>query len=289
MSTASPTRIVYVNGQFCPYSEAKLSIMDRGFLFGDGIYEVSAVLGGKLVDNEAHLRRLSRCLGEIDIRNPHSIAEWIELQKRLIQMNALEEGLVYIEVTRGVWERDFTCPPDLAPSVVMFTQAKSLAHSPAADAGVAVISVPDQRWARRDIKSVNLLGQVIAKFAAKTAGVAEAWMVEEGFVTEGASSSAFIISHANAIITRPLSQSILPGITREMVQALARAHGLEFIERAFTIEEAYAAREAFYTSAGSFVMPVIRIDDRIIGEGVAGPLATELRARYIVAARASAQ
>ena len=205
MTNPSPARIVYVNGRFCPYAEAAIPIMDRGFLFGDGIYEVSAVLDGKLVDNEGHLRRLNRCLSEINIRNPHSIPEWVDLQKRLIEMNALEEGLVYIEVTRGVWERDFTCPPDLQPSVVMFTQAKTLAESPAADAGVAVLSVPDQRWARRDIKSVNLLGQVIAKFAAKSAGFAEAWMVQDGFVTEGASSNAFIISDANAIITRPLS------------------------------------------------------------------------------------
>lgn len=289
MTNPSPTRMVFVNGRFCPYEQASIPIMDRGFLFGDGIYEVSAVLDGKLVDNEAHLRRLNRCLGEISIRNPYGIAEWIDLQKRLIAMNALEEGLVYIEVTRGVWERDFTCPPDLEPGVVMFTQAKTLADSPAARAGVAIISVPDQRWARRDIKSVNLLGQVLAKFAAKSAGVAEAWMVEDGFVTEGASSNAFIISHAHEIITRPLSHSILPGITRQAVQALARTHGLAFVERPFALDEAYDAREAFYTSAGSFVTPVARIDGRDIGTGKAGPLATELRARYIEAARAGAQ
>ncbi len=285
MTTTTFSRIVYVNGRFCPIGEATVSIMDRGFLFGDGIYEVSAVLDGRLVDNPAHLKRLDRCLGEINIRNPHTVPEWIALQSRLIESNRVVEGLVYIEVTRGAWERDFTCPPDLEPGVVMFTQSKAVADVPAAKSGVSVISVPDMRWARRDIKSVNLLPQVLAKFAAKTAGVAEAWMVQDGFVTEGASSTAFIISAAGEIITRPLSSAVLPGITRHTIMALAKAHSLKLVERLFTLEEAYQAREAFFTSASSFVMPVVRIDSETIGSGTPGPLASDLRARYIAAAR----
>lgn len=285
MTTTAPARIVYVNGTFCPIEQATIPVMDRGFLFADGIYEVSAVLDGRLVDNEAHLRRLDRCLGEIAITNPHTLAEWVALQTRLVEVNAVREGLVYLQVTRGVWEREFTCPPDIAPSVVMFTQARAVVDVPAARTGVPIISVPDMRWARRDIKSLNLLPQVLAKFAARSAGVAEAWMVQDGCVTEGASSTAFIITADGQIITRPLSQTVLPGITRQSVMALAGAHGLQLVERPFTLEEACQAREAFFTSASSFVMPVIRIDDRVIGAGVPGPLVSDLRARYIAAAR----
>jgi len=284
MSSIASPRIVYVNGRFRPIEEATVPIMDRGFLFGDGIYEVTAVLDGKFIDNEPHLQRLDRSLGEIGIRNPHSMKEWIAIQRELISRNNLTEGSVYIEVTRGVFEREFTCPPDIPPTVVMFTQARKLREHPTANTGVAIITVPDLRWARRDIKSTALLAQVLAKQAAKAAGVAEAWMVQDGFVTEGASSTAFIITENREIVTRPLSNAVLPGITRQAVMALAAKHGLTCVERLFTVEEAKTAQEIFFTSATTFVMPVVAIDGEIVGGGQPGPLARELRKFYFEAA-----
>ncbi len=188
------SRIVYLNGSFVPFEEARIPIMDRGFLFADGIYEVSAVLNGRLVDHEAHLARLDRSLAEIRIANPYSAAEWTRLQEELVRRNGLAEGLVYMQVTRGVAERDFAFPKEAEPTVMMFTQVKSITRSPAAETGVAVVTVPDLRWKRRDIKSVALLAQVLAKQAAAEAGVFEAWMVEDGYVTEGSSSTAFIVT-----------------------------------------------------------------------------------------------
>jgi D-alanine transaminase len=283
MSASAAPRIVYVNGRFCPVEEATIPIMDRGFLFGDGIYEVTAVLDGKFIDNEPHLARLDRSLAAIGIKNPHTLAEWIAIQRELVTRNALKEGSVYIEVTRGVYEREFTCPPDIQPTVVMFTQPRPVRHNPSAVTGVPIITVPDLRWARRDIKSVALLAQVLAKQAAKAAGVAEAWMIEDGYVTEGASSTAFIITAAKEIVTRPLSNSVLPGITRQTVMKLAAKHGLKLVERLFTIEEAIKAQEVFFTSATTIAMPVIKIDDTIVSGGKPGPLAQELRALYIEA------
>ncbi|MDB5591075.1 D-amino-acid transaminase [Enterovirga sp.] len=279
------SRIVYVNGSFVPYDEARIPIMDRGFLFADGIYEVSAVIEGRLVDNEAHLARLERSLGEIRIRNPHSAAEWTRLEEELVSRNALTEGLVYMQVTRGVAERDFAFPADVSPTVVMFTQEKRMTDAPGAETGVAVITVPDLRWARRDIKSVALLAQVLAKQAAAEAGVAEAWMVEDGQVTEGGSSTAFIVTRDGCIVTRPLSHAILPGITRQALLRLAEETQLRIEERPFTPEEAKGAAEAFLTSATSLVMPVVSIDGRAVGEGRPGPIARRLRALYLEAAR----
>lgn len=279
-------RTAYVSGAFVPFADAAVPITDRGFLFADGIYEVSAVLEGKLVDNDGHLARLDRSLREIRIANPHTHDEWVGLQTEMIQRNALREGTVYIQVTRGAAERDFAFPPNAVPTVVMFTQAKNIADAPAARTGARVISVPDLRWARRDIKSVALLAQVLAKQAAAEAGVAEAWMVQDGFVTEGGSSTAFIITAQGRIVTRPLSRDILPGITRQSVLALAAETGLTLEERPFTLDEAFAADEAFFTSASSFVMPVIAIDDRMIGGGQPGPYTRRLRDLYIAAARA---
>src|SRR3954464_9195310 len=235
------SRIVFVNGAFVPFEEAKVPIMDRGFLFADGIYEVSAVLNSRLVDNAAPLPRLERSLGEIRIRNPYTAAEWTRLQEELVRRNGLVEGTVYMEVTRGVAEREFAFPADAKPTVVMFTQVKNISHAPAAEVGVAVVTVPDIRWQRRDIKSVALLAQVLAKQAAAEAGVAEAWMVEDGHVTEGGSSTAFIITTDGRIVTRPLSTAVLPGITRHAVMRLAAEHGLALDERLFTVEEAHGA------------------------------------------------
>jgi len=280
------SRTVFVNGAFVPFEEACLPIMERGFLFADGIYEVSAVVNGLLVDNEAHLARLDRSLGEISIANPYSAAEWTRLEEEIVRRNGLVEGTVYMQVTRGVAERDFAFPKDASPTVVMFTQPKTIVNHPGAKTGVAVITVPDLRWKRRDIKSVALLAQVLAKQAAAEAGVAEAWMVEEGLVTEGGSSTAFIATHDGRLVTRPLSNAILPGITRLSVMQLARETGTVVEERLFTLEEAHAAAEAFFTSASTFVMPVVAIDGRTVGDGTPGPLTRRLRELYIAMAGA---
>ncbi len=275
------SRIVYVNGHFLPEEKASIPLMDRSFLFGDGIYEVSAIINGRLVDNDAHLKRLARSLNEIDIPNPYSEQGWIEKQSKLIKDNNLNEGIIYIQVSRGVFEREFASPDHLRPTVAMFTQEKIILDTPLAKTGAKVITVPDQRWERRDIKSVSLLAQVLAKRASQKAGAHEAWMVEDGFVTEGASSTAFIITNQNEIITRPLSNDILPGITRMSVMKLAQDEGLKIIERPFTIAEALGSSEAFYTSASSFVMPVISIDGKKISSGSPGRLSTMLRDIYI--------
>ena len=275
------SRTVFLNGSFVPYEEAKISVMDRGFLFADGIYEVAAVLDGRLVDNEAHLARLDRSLGEIRIQNPYSQPDWTRLEAALVRRNNLKEGLVYMEVTRGAAERDFGFPAaDTAPTVVMFTQPKNIRQSPTAQTGIAVITVPDLRWKRRDIKSVGLLGQVLAKQAAVEAGVGDAWMVEDGFVTEGSSSTAFIVTADKRLVTRPLSNAILPGITRVAVMKLAREAGLTVEERLFTVDEAHEAIEAFNTSASSIVLPIVQIDGKPVGTGKPGPLAIRLRALY---------
>ena len=282
------SRIVFVNGEFVPYEEAHVSIMDRGFLFADGIYEVAAVLNGRLVDNEAHLARLVRCLGEIGITSPYTIEEWTQHEEELVKRNGIVEGLVYMQVTRGVWERDFPFPPaDVKPTVVMFTQEKSITGSKLPETGAKVITVPDLRWKRRDIKSVALLAQVLAKQEAAKAGVSEAWMVEDGYVTEGGSSTAFIITQDGRIVTRPLSNAILPGITRQAVMRLAEEQGLTLEERLFTVEEALDAAEAFYTSASAFVMPAVEIDGKPIADGKPGPLTRRLRTLYLDMAQAT--
>ena len=283
------SRIVFINGSFLPYEEAKVPVMDRGFLFADGIYEVSAVLNSRLVDNDAHLARLERSLKEIRIPNPYAPEEWTRLEEELVRRNGLVEGVVYMQVTRGVAERDFAFPKDAKPTVVMFTQVKTISRSPAAEAGVAVVTVEDLRWKRRDIKSVALLAQVLAKQAAAEAGVAEAWMVEDGHVTEGSSSTAFIITKDRRIVTRPLSNAILPGITRRSVMRLASEAGLRIEERLFTVEEAHGAAEAFLTSASSFVMPVVAIDGRPVGTGKPGQLTRRLRQLYLEMAGAPAK
>jgi D-alanine transaminase len=280
-------RTVYVNGSFLPYEKARIPIMDRGFLFADGIYEVSAVLDGKLIDNEAHLARLDRSLGEIRIANPYPTEKWIELEKELVELNGLREGLVYMQVTRGVADRDFAFPKDVEPTVVMFTQEKNMTKAPAAERGASVITVPDLRWKRRDIKSVALLAQVLAKQAAAEAGVAEAWMVEDGKVTEGGSSTAFIITRDGTIVTRALSHDILPGITRKTVMRLAEEAQLRVEERAFSVEEALDADEAFLTSATSLVLPVVSIDSKPVGSGNVGPLVRRLRELYLDMAHAT--
>jgi D-alanine transaminase len=282
------SRIVFLNGSFLPIEEARVPFMDRGFLFGDGVYEGVGVLEGRLIDNEAHLERLERSLGEVRISNPHTRAEWTALEEEIVRRNGMAEGFIYFQVTRGVAERDFFFPEDAKPTVAMFTQAKAIVHAPAAQTGIAVVTVPDQRWARRDIKSISLLAQVLAKQAAKEAGAQEAWMVEDGYVTEGGSSSAFIITRKNRIVVRPLSRAILPGITRQSLFRLSNEAGIALEERPFTVEEAYEAAEAFLTSASNFVLPVVSIDRQPVADGRPGALTKRLRELYLAMATAPA-
>ena len=281
-------RTVYVNGEYLPEDQARVSVFDRGFLFADGVYEVSSVVDGKLVDNAAHLQRLKRSLAEIGLNAPASDAEIEAIQRQMVARNALTEGIVYLQVTRGAADRDFAYPKETRPSLVMFTQVKHVVDNPPAARGIAVITLPDIRWRRRDIKTIGLLPASMAKQAAVEAGADDAWMVEDGLVTEGSSNNAFIITMDGVIVTRDLSNSILHGITRRAVLAIAVREGLGIEERAFTPDEAYGAAEAFVTSASTFVMPVVRIDDHILGNGAPGPITNKLRALYIQLARAEA-
>jgi D-alanine transaminase len=282
-------RTVYVNGEFVDEVDAKVSVFDRAFLFADGVYEVSSVLGGRLVDNAAHLARLERSLSELRIEPPASGEEIEAIQCELIERNELEEGTVYLQVTRGSADRDFNFPLDATPTMVMFTQSKSILNNPKVAQGIKVITLPDIRWRRRDIKTVGLLAASMAKQAAFEAGADDAWMVEDGHVTEGSSNNAYIVTAEGTIVTRHLSNDILHGITRAAVVRLCEREGITLEQRAFTVEEAENAREAFITSASAFVMPVVQIDDRVIGNGRPGTIATSLRELYIEEALASAQ
>ena len=281
-------RIVYVNGRFVPESEAHVSIFDRGFLFGDGVYEVSSVLDRGLVDNAAHLARLERSLGELGMTLPLSPDEIVRAQKELVARNDVDEGVVYLQVTRGPADRDFAYPAEPKPTVVMFTQKKSIVDGPLATRGIQVITLPDLRWKRRDIKTVGLLAASMAKQAALDAGAADAWMVEHGFVTEGSSNNAYIVTGGGTVVTRDLGNEILHGITRAAVLRLSREHQIAVEERAFTVGEAKRAAEAFMTSASSFVIPVVGIDGERIGDGKPGAITGRLREIYIESARAGA-
>ncbi|TMJ59302.1 MAG: D-amino-acid transaminase [Alphaproteobacteria bacterium] len=282
-------QIAYVNGSFVPMADAKVSILDRGFLFADGIYEVAAVLDGKLIDNASHLARLQRSVGEISLALPETIERIQEIQKELVARNNLVNGMVYLEVTRGAdTGRDFAFPKDVKPTLIMFTSVKDIVNAASAKSGIGVITVPDIRWARRDIKSVALLAQVLAKQAAAEKHAGEAWMIEDGMVTEGGSSSAFILTHDDVLVTRQNSSAILPGCTRKAVVALAEERQLRVEERPFSVEEALAAKEAFITSATVFVQAVVSIDGKTVANGKPGPMTGRLREIYIDFARASA-
>lgn len=283
-------QIAYVNGSFVPMADAKVSILDRGFLFADGIYEVAAVLDGRLIDNASHLARLQRSVGEIALALPETLERIQEIQKELIARNHLVNGMVYLEVTRGAdTGRDFAFPKVVKPTLVMFTSVKDVVNAPAAKTGIGVITLPDIRWTRRDIKSVALLAQVLAKQAAAEAGAGEAWMIEDGKVTEGGSSSAFILTQDDVLVTRNNSSAILPGCTRKAVVALAEERQLRVEERPFTVEEALAAKEAFVTSATLFVQAVVSIDGKPVANGKPGPMTLRLREIYVDFARATAE
>ena len=284
------TRTVYVNGDYLPEDQATVSIFDRGFLMADGVYEVVSVLDGKLLDFEGHLRRLKRSLGELSMDNPLSDQDYLEVHRALVEKNDLVDGMIYMQVTRGnPGDRDFAFPPaGTKPTVVLFTQSKpGLADNPMAQTGMKIISVEDQRWARRDIKTVQLLYPSLAKMEAKAKGVDDAWLVEDGVVTEGTSNNAYIVKNG-AIITRELSHDILHGITRAAVLCFAKEAQMQVEERGFTLDEAKDADEAFVTSASAFVMPVVEIDGVAVGGGKVGPVAQRLREIYLEEMRKSA-
>lgn len=287
MIAADDPRIAYVNGNFVPLAEAKISVLDRGFLFADGVYEVTAVIDGKLVDNAAHLARLERSLGEIEMGHPVPLDTLTDLQLELARRNNLTEGGIYLQVTRGAAERDFSYPKDAKPSLVMFTQTRNLVDDPRAETGVAVVTTPDLRWKRRDIKSVSMIAQTIAKQEAAKVGAAEAIMVEDGIVTEGSSSTVWLVKDGK-LVTRNLSNSVLPGITRLSVMALCEEQGLEVEERTYTVDELHEADEVFITAATTLVMPVVKVDDRVMSNGAPGPTASRLRQLYIAMAKKTA-
>lgn len=275
-------RTVYVNGNYVPENEAKVSVFDRGFLFGDGIYEVASVLGGKLIDFPAHIARLHRSAGELGMRIDVSDDELLAIHRELVARNDVEEGVVYLQMTRGAIDRDFLFDTDkLTPTLVLFTQTRPLIDTAVAKNGMKIVSIPDLRWGRCDIKTVQLLYPSLGKMEAKSRGADDAWMVRDGVVTEGTSNNAFIITRDGTIVTRPLSNSILPGITRAALMAYSEANGTKVEEREFTIEEARDAAEAFISSASVFVGPVISIDGVELSGGKPGPVTLGLRKTYI--------
>ena len=278
------SRIVYVNGHYMPEEDATISIFDRGFLMADGVYEVTSVLGGKLIDFAGHLARLERSLGELDMEMPMSADEMLEVHRKLVADNDIEDGLVYLQVTRGnAGDRDFVFPDaaEVPLTVVLFTQSKpGITTSAASQNGIKVISVDDIRWGRRDIKTVQLLYPSMVKMMAKKAGCDDGWLVEDGKVTEGSSNNAYIVK-GNKIITRELSTDILHGITRAAVLRFAAEAQMEIEERSFTIAEAQAADEAFITSATTFVQGVVEIDGAVLGDGKPGAVSNRLREIYL--------
>ncbi|MBU2959338.1 D-amino-acid transaminase [Citreicella sp. C3M06] len=283
------SRIVYLNGQWLPEDEAKVSIFDRAFLMGDAIYEVTCVLDGALLDYAGHAARLRRSAAELGLVLPLDDDALLAAHHEIVARNDLQSGMIYLQLSRGVAERDFAFPPEgTEPTLVMFTQAKDVLVNRAAETGISVALLPDLRWGRRDIKTVQLLYPSMAKMEAKARGADDAWLVEDGFVTEASAATAHIVTAEGKLVTRALSHALLPGVTRAAILALAARHGVEIEERAFTPDEARKAREAFITSATNFVVPVVRIDGEVIGDGAPGALTRELRAQYIASRRATA-
>jgi D-alanine transaminase len=277
------SRIAYVNGRYLPHGDAKVAVEDRGYQFADGVYEVCEVRGGHLVDERRHMARLDRSLGELRIARPMSPAALKIVLRETVRRNRVRDGIVYLQVTRGAARRDFPFPAaGTRPSLVVTARSSDLERlEKIAAEGIAVVTVPDMRWQRVDIKSVALLPNVLAKQSARDQGAREAWLTDaQGRITEGASSNAWIVNRDGKLMTHPLGHDILPGITRSVVFDVIKAHGLAVEERAFTVEEAYAAREAFITSASQIVLPVVSINGRPVGNGAPGLIATALRRDY---------
>lgn len=279
-------RTVYLNGDFLPEAEAKISPFDRGFLFADAIYEVVAVIDAKLVDFEGHFVRLERSLADIKMPLPMDREKLVGVLRGLVQHNDLVEGVIYLQVSRGVAERDFAFPaPETPQTFFAMTQTKNLTQNTLAEAGLRVVTLDDLRWRKCDVKTVQLLYPSLAKMEAKALGADDAWLVSDGFVTEGTSNNAYIVTHEGEIITRNLGSEILAGITRTSVLACAKSLGYTVVERAFTPQEAEEAKEAFITSASTFVMPVVQINNHVLGNGAPGPVAEALRIEYLKVAR----
>lgn len=282
------SRIAYVNGRFVPHARASVHVEDRGYQFADGIYEVLAVRNGLLVDEAPHMERFRRSLAELRIAEPMSPAALAIVMRRLIRENRLKDGILYLQATRGVAPRDHLFPADAATSLVATVQRARPPSAAAIENGVAVITRPDIRWRRCDIKSVGLLANLLAKQAAREAGAYEAWFVgEDGFITEGSSTNAWIVTMDGEVVTRGTDNTILAGVTRKVLLELARRDGLKVAERPFTPEEAMNAREAFLTSTTSIVLPVTAIDGRTVGNGKPGSVALRLRRLYLGAASGS--
>jgi D-alanine transaminase len=284
------SRIAYVNGRYLAMRDAKVHVEDRGYQFGDGVYEVCEVRGGRLIDERRHLARLTRSLGELRIQTPMSSKALGIVLREVVARNRIGYGVVYLQVTRGVARRDHAFPiPEAKPSLVVTARALNKARNEALAAkGIAVISVPDNRWGRVDIKTIGLLPNVLARQAAIEQGARDAWFVgRDSTVTEGASANAWIVTQAGKVVTRPADRAILRGITRGVLVDAIKAQGLEIEERAFTLDEAYAAREAFVTAATQIVLPVVRIDSHVIGGGTPGPVAIALRRAFHDFAEAS--
>jgi D-alanine transaminase len=276
-------RIAYVNGRYIPHRDAVVHIEDRGYQFSDGVYEVCEIRGGRIVDERRHMERLTRSLAELRIAAPMSNAALAIVLRECVRRNRVRDGIVYLQVTRGVARRDHAFPPPgTVPSVVVTARSLDAAgNERTAAEGIAVVTLPDNRWERVDIKAVALLPNVLAKQAAREQGAKEAWLVDrDGHVTEGSSSNAWIVTKGGKVVTRQADKGILRGITRTVLLEAIKAHGLELEERPFTPDEAYGAREAFVTSASQIVMPVVRIDDRAIGNGAPGLVATALREAF---------
>ncbi|MDF2368738.1 D-amino-acid transaminase [Sneathiella sp.] len=276
------SRIAYVNGQYLPHRDASVHIEDRGYQFADGVYEVVTIVGGRMIDEAGHLDRLWRSLDELSMDPPMNREPLKFVMREVIRQNGIRDGIIYLQVTRGVAPRDHPFPKNTPSSLVMTAKRLSMEKgAKTAEEGVSVITVPDIRWTRRDIKSVSLLPNVLAKQKAKENGAYEAFQVDEdGMVTEGSSTNAWIVSKEGKIVTRPTSNSILAGITRASLIRELEKNGIELELRSFSVEELYSAREVFLTSSTSYVLPVIKVDDRVIGNGHPGLISQKLRTIY---------
>jgi D-alanine transaminase len=277
------SRIAYVNGRYLPFRDAKVHVEDRGYQFADGVYEVCEVRGGKLIDERRHLERLKRSLDEVRIRMPASTRALGIILREVVARNRLDYGIVYLQITRGVARRDHAFPPrDLRPSLVVTARALNRSRNQTlAEGGIAVVTVPDNRWSRVDIKTIGLLPNVLARQDAIERGARDAWFIDkDGMVTEASSANVWIVTAAGGLVTRHADHAILRGITRTVLFEAIKAKGLAVEERPFTLEEAFAAREAFITSTSQIVLPVVRIDGRTIGDGKPGPVALALRRAY---------
>lgn len=272
---------VHLNGSMIEKAEARISVFDRGFLFADSIYEVTAVINGKLVDGVHHFDRLERSCAEMGFANPLSFSDFVAIHQDLIISDQFSEGVIYLQISRGTAARDFVYPENLTPTVLAFSKPMNIVDHPLAKSGIRIKTMKDLRWARCDIKTTQLTAQSQTKTKVKGEGFDDAWMVKDGLITEGTSNNAFIVNAAGVIMTRPLSEAILGGVTRRVIIQIARDLGYEIDARAFSVAEALSAREAFSTSTSTIALPVLSIDGQAIGDGKPGPVLKALRKAYI--------